>query len=83
MITFINDKTINFCQITLRIKRFIHERKVVPFFCLMVYTAFNSRAGFKGGRQTGQLPRASTTKGPPQKTVKNYYLKKHKILFGL
>jgi len=27
------------------------------------------RAGFKRG-QTGQLPRASTTKGPPQKTVK-------------
>jgi len=26
----------------------------------------------------GQLPRASTTKGSPQKTVKNYYLRKHK-----
>ena len=36
------------------------------------------RAGFKGV-QTGQLPRASTTKGPPEKkTVKNYYLRKHK-----
>jgi len=33
------------------------------------------------GGQTGQLPRASTTRGPPQKTVKNYYLRKHKILF--
>jgi len=28
-----------------------------------------TRAGFKRG-QTGQLPRASATKGPPQKTVK-------------
>jgi len=27
------------------------------------------------------LPRASTTKGPPQKTVKNYYLRKHKNTF--
>jgi len=25
----------------------------------------------RGRGQTGQLPRASTTKGPPQKTVKN------------
>ena len=34
-----------------------------------------SRAGFKG-RQTGQLPRASTTNGPPQKTVKKLLPKK-------
>ena len=27
-------------------------------------------AGFKGGGQTGQLLRASTTKGPPQKNSK-------------
>jgi len=32
------------------------------------------RAGFKGG-QTGQSPRASTTRGASTKTVKNYYLK--------
>ena len=38
------------------------------------------KAGFKGG-QTKQLPRASTTRGPPQKTVKNYYLRKHKNTF--
>jgi len=37
-------------------------------------------AGFKGG-QTGQLPRASTTKGPPEKNSKNYYLRKHKNHF--
>jgi len=34
------------------------------------------RAGFKGG-QTGQLPRASTTRGPHSNS-KNYYIK---ILF--
>jgi len=38
------------------------------------------RAGFKGG-QTGQLPRASTTRRPPQKHFKNYYLRKHKKYF--
>ena len=27
-----NNKSTKFCQITLRIKRFIHKRKVVPFF---------------------------------------------------
>jgi len=32
MIIFINNKSTKFCQITLRIKRFIHKRKVVPFF---------------------------------------------------
>jgi len=32
------------------------------------------RARFKG-RQTGQLPRASTTKGPPQITVKKLLTK--------
>jgi len=37
MIIFTNNKTTNFCQITLRIKRIIHERQVVPFFCLTVY----------------------------------------------
>ena len=30
--TFINNMSTEFCQITLRIKRFIHKRKVVPFF---------------------------------------------------
>jgi len=39
------------------------------------------RAGFKGG-QTGQLPRASTTKGLQRKTVKKLLPKKNiKILF--
>jgi len=33
------------------------------------------RAVFKGG-QTGQLPRAFTTKGPPEKS-ENYYIKKY------
>jgi len=39
MIIFINNKSgpTKFCQITLRIKRFVHKRKVVPFFCLAVY----------------------------------------------
>jgi len=37
MIIFINNKSIKFCQTTMYIKRFIHERKVVPFFCLTVY----------------------------------------------
>jgi len=32
MIIFINNKSTKFCQITLHMKRFIHERKVVPFF---------------------------------------------------
>ena len=32
MIIFINNKSTKFCQITLRIKRFIHKRKVIPFF---------------------------------------------------
>ena len=31
MIIIINSKSTKFCQITLRIKRFIHKRKVVPF----------------------------------------------------
>jgi len=34
-----------------------------------------SRAGFKSG-QTGQLPRASTSKRPPQKTSKKLLPKK-------
>jgi len=38
-------------------------------------------AGFKGGGQTGQLPRASAIKGPAQKAVKKYYLRKHKNIF--
>jgi len=37
MIIFINNNSTKFCQITLRIKRFIHKRKVVPIFCLKVY----------------------------------------------
>jgi len=32
MIIFINKNSTKFCQITLCIKRFIHRRKVVPFF---------------------------------------------------
>jgi len=32
MIIFTNNKTTNFCPITLRIKRIIHKRQVVPFF---------------------------------------------------
>jgi len=32
MIIFTNNKSTKFCQITLCIKRFIHKRKVVPFF---------------------------------------------------
>jgi len=32
MIMFIYNKSTKFYQITLRIKRFVHERKVVPFF---------------------------------------------------
>ena len=39
MIIFINNKSTKFCQITLRIKRLIHRRKVVPFFYLTVYTS--------------------------------------------
>ena len=31
MIIFIDTKSTKFCQITLRIKRFIHKRKVVLF----------------------------------------------------
>jgi len=40
------------------------------YYCIkpVVYTCAH-RAGFKRG-QTGQLPRASTTKGPPQKNIK-------------
>jgi len=37
MIIFINNNSTKFCQITLRIKRFVHKRKVVPFFFLTVY----------------------------------------------
>ena len=32
MIIFANDENTKFCQITLRIKRFIHKRKVIPFY---------------------------------------------------
>jgi len=32
MIMFINSENTKFCQSTLRTKRFIHKRKVVPFF---------------------------------------------------
>ena len=31
MLIFIDNKSAKFCQITLHIKRFIRERKVVPF----------------------------------------------------
>ena len=37
MIIFINNKSTKFCQITLHIKGFIPQRKVVLFSCLMVY----------------------------------------------
>ena len=43
---------------------------------ITVYQCTRDRAGFKGG--LGSCPGASTTKGPPQKTVKNYYLRKRK-----
>jgi len=42
MIIFVNDKSTKFCQITLHIKRFIHKRKVVPFFCRTVYIHFSA-----------------------------------------
>ena len=39
MITFSNNNSTKFCQITLCVTRYIHKkRKVVPFFCLIVYT---------------------------------------------
>ena len=38
MIIFTNNKSTKFCLIALHINRFIHKRKVVPFFCLKVYT---------------------------------------------
>ena len=34
MVIFLNNKSTKFSQITFRIKRFTHKRKVVPFFCL-------------------------------------------------
>jgi len=37
MILFINNESTKFCQTTLRIKRFIHKRKVVPFLLHGVY----------------------------------------------
>ena len=37
MIIFINNKSTKFRQLTLRITRFIHKRKVVPFSRLTVY----------------------------------------------
>jgi len=37
MIIFINNNSTKFCQITLRIKRFLHKRKVIPFFWRTVY----------------------------------------------
>jgi len=36
ILIFINSKSTKFSQITLRVKRFIHKIKVVPFFCLTV-----------------------------------------------
>jgi len=32
MIIFVNNKSTKFCQVTLHINKFIHKRKVVPFF---------------------------------------------------
>ena len=34
MLIFVSNKSTKFCQITLHIKRVIHKRKVVPFFCI-------------------------------------------------
>jgi len=34
MVIFTDNNSAKFCQITLRIKKFIHKRKLVPFFCL-------------------------------------------------
>jgi len=45
-----------------------------------MFRSFTVRAGFNEG-QTGQLPRASTTRWASTKTVKNYYLRKHKKYF--
>jgi len=46
----------------------------------MAQSISENRAGFKRG-QTGQLPRASTTKGPPEKNSKKLLPKETKILF--
>jgi len=56
------------------------ERHNLPLSYLLCGLASITRAGLKRW-QTGQLPRASTTKRPPQKTVKHYYLRKHKNTF--
>jgi len=42
MIIFINNKSTKFCHVTLRIKRFIHKRKVAPFFYLAASKAFKT-----------------------------------------
>jgi len=40
-IIFNNNKSTKYCQITLRVKKFNHERKVVPFFCLTVKSPYS------------------------------------------
>ena len=37
MTIYTNNKSTKFYKDTLRTTRFIHKRKVVPFFCLTVY----------------------------------------------
>jgi len=55
MIVFVKNKSTRFCQITLRIKGFIHSRKVVPFFCVTVYIIL-AACGWPG-RRTSWLTR--------------------------
>jgi len=43
MIIFIKNKSTIFCRITLHIERFIHKRKVVPFYRAMLCIRSNSR----------------------------------------
>ena len=51
----------------------------VYFTNLFVERLARARAGFNGGGQTGQLP--TQLRGLHKKTVKNYYLRKHKYTF--
>jgi len=46
MIIFVNIKNAKFCQITLRIKRFIHKRKAVPFFLVHGVVVFVLESAF-------------------------------------
>jgi len=65
MIIFINSESAKFCQIKLRIKRFIHKRKVVPFFCFTVYIATlwrQAQSLCELSRQRRYSPRVQFTK---------------------